>query len=180
MWRLLLLLCSGIVLFAGREASAAVYTCPDGKGGTVFQDRPCTGEHYAALLGERQRDASQPGAGTITGRIGLVLQNGEVMSGTKTEVFLVTRPLKLPPGLTPIYHAYLAIASAIQTKDYIKQIRETDVDGHFNFVNVEHGMYFLMALTNIGRTHVFWQVPVMLEQTNVTLDLSNDNLAIIE
>jgi len=177
MWRLLLLLYSGVVCCIGSEATAAIYKCPNETGGTVLQDVPCTGAPHAALREERPRDASLLGAGTLQGRMELVLPNGAVQYGARSAVFLVTRPLPLPTGVTPLSQAYLALATAIQTKDYITHIQETDGEGHFTFGQVNYGRYFLVAVTNITTTQVFWQVPVLVDQTTVTVDLCNDNAA---
>jgi len=176
MGRLLFLLCAGVVCCAGSAATAALYTCSNGTGGTVLQDVPCAGAPHAVPLDERSRDAASPGAGTLQGRMSLVLPNGTVQYGARTPVFLVTRPLPLPPSVTPLAHAYLALATAIQRNEDLTRIRETDGEGHFTFGQVTHGWYFLVAVTNITTTQVFWQVPVRVDQPTVTVDLHKDNV----
>lgn len=108
--------------------------------------------------------------------MGLVLPNGAVQYGARIPVFLVTRPLPLPTGVTPLAHAYLALATAIQTKEDLTHIRETDGEGHFTFGQVDPGRYWLVAVTNITTTQVFWQVPVLVDQPTVRVDLRNENV----
>lgn len=56
MWTLGLLV--GCIILLGSEAYADIYKCPDGKGGTRFQDMPCAGE--AAPVIESRPPAERP------------------------------------------------------------------------------------------------------------------------
>ena len=46
-WRLVLVL---VLLLLARPVQAQVYKCPDGKGGTVFRNAPCSGSDDTPLL----------------------------------------------------------------------------------------------------------------------------------
>jgi len=135
-------------------------------------------------------------ASDVSGTIGVILKSGDIKYGAKVDVYLTTKEVSVPAIgsessynnphdyekalLDSLYAAFKQVQWEIDTVDYVKQLTKADLSGKFSFKDVSPGKYFIVVTfpTTIAMHLVFWQLPVMVENKDIEVELSNDNMAL--
>ena len=116
------------------------------------------------------------------------MKGGDIKSGSKVDVYLTTKEVDVPAVeneskralLDAIYAFTKRVIYEMQTADYVKQKTKSNLSGKFSFKDVSPGKYFIVVTfpTTIAMHKVFWQLPVMVKNKNIEVELSNDNMAL--
>jgi len=80
-----------------------------------------------------------------------------------------------------ILKATLEIVREMKASDYyVRQRTKSNLSGKFRFADVSPGKYFIVVMypTTIAMHYVFWQLPIVVENKNLEVELSNDNMAL--
>lgn len=135
-------------------------------------------------------------ASDVKGAIGVILKSGDIKYGAKVDVYLTTKEVLIPAiGNESSYNnsydytkalldsfrtVFKQVQEEINTADYVKQLTKTDLSGKFSFTDVSPGKYFIVVTfpTTIAMHKVFWQLPLMMENKDIDVELSNDNMAL--
>jgi len=80
-----------------------------------------------------------------------------------------------------ILTATLEIVREMKASDYyVRQRTKSNLSGKFRFADVSPGKYFIVVMypTVIAMHSVFWQLPIVMENKDLEVELSNDNMAL--
>ncbi len=136
-------------------------------------------------------------AGTIDGTVSIQPEKDGKLPGDWVRLLLVTDFIDVPKvedvsQLQPFERVdrinsahskfYVAYQKKLQSPDYLVASTLSTENGHFKFVDVAPGRYYIVVTlpTMIAGYKVCWQVPVVMpdSQATVHVDLDNDNLAL--
>lgn len=135
-------------------------------------------------------------ASDVSGTIGVILKSGDIKYGAKVDVYLTTKEVSVPAIgsessynnpydyekalLDSLFAAFKQVQREIDTVDYVKQLTKADLSGKFSFKDVSPCKYFIVVTfpTTIAMHKVFWQLPVVVENKDIEVELSNDNMAL--
>ena len=80
-----------------------------------------------------------------------------------------------------IMGATIEIVREMKASDYyVRQRTKSNLSGKFRFSDVSPGKYFIVVMcpTTIAMHYVFWQLPIVMENKDLEVELSNDNMAL--
>lgn len=135
-------------------------------------------------------------ASDIKGTIGVVLKSGDIKYGAKVDVYLTTKEVSVPTVasessyenpydykralLGSLTTAYKAIQQEMNASGYAKQRTKANLSGKFSFTDVSPGKYFIVVTfpTTIAMHKVLWQLPIVMGDKDLEVELSNDNMAL--
>lgn len=76
--------------------------------------------------------------------------------------------------------AFIAIEREMNVSDYVRQRTKANLSGKFSFTDVSPGKYFIVVTfpTTIAMHKVLWQLPIVMGDKDLEVELSNDNMAL--
>ena len=143
-------------------------------------------------------------ASDINGTIGVIMNSGDIKYGAKVDVYLTTKEVSFPAAesessfksrtgldnyrfgyqmalFNSIMGATIEIVREMKASDYyVRQRTKSNLSGKFRFSDVSPGKYFIVVMcpTTIAMHYVFWQLPIVMGDKDLEVELSNDNMAL--
>ena len=140
--------------------------------------------------------SSVASASDIKGTIGVVLKSGDIKYGAKVDVYLSTMEVSVPTMasessyknpydykralVVALSAAWQSIQREMNAPSYISQKTKANFSGKFSFTGVSSGKYFIVVTypTTIAMHKVLWQLPIVIGNKDLEVELSNDNMAL--